>query len=163
MKLNTIIENRKKLLNILPEPKPEPIIMKHPLLWEPKVGDTMFVTDVTGQVYHVTYGANYDELCFIYGNCWRTCELAEKYGILGVVTPYLREIARYNSNPDGSYWWPDWTNLMQGKYKHYFEGQVFISSNNSSRVVPDLFYFKDTRFIPSPTAIEAFKKYLGVL
>ena len=161
MKLNTIIQNRKKLLNI-PEPKLEPVTMKHPLLWEPKVGDEYWSNEYGEVTWSEYYGDTGDKVRLEFGNCWQTQELAEIYGMLGAVTPYLREIARYNSNPDGSYWWPDWE-TGQCKYHWGWDGQFVFETSYCTQLKPDFFYTKDIEFNPSPTALASFKKYLGVI
>ena len=138
----------------------------HPLLWEPKSADEYYYRERHGKVTMDRFKCipeDYEQDLF--GNCWKTEELAEKYGSLGVITPYLREIAMYNSNDDGSYWKPDWNDRDVSKYYGLYchvENIYFMAYYNHTQEFNDLFYIKDANFKPSERALNAFKKHLGL-
>jgi len=143
-------------------------VYQHPLLWEPEAGDTYYVSPSDIRVYNsYSWDANiFDASRKQNGNMWQTKELAERYGILGHATVYLREVARYNSNPDGTFWVPDWSKDDNPKYFMYFDfGDRILkqSGRHKTKFCHDLFYFKDMHFTPSEKATDSLKKHLGVL
>ena len=137
----------------------------HPVLWEPTKGDCYFYCHDGVISWNTWYNDAGDQLRKQFGNCWKTYELAEKFACLGVVTPYLREIAKYNSNEDGSYWWPDWERTQDVKFLGRWNmvvNEIDWKPWSFNRICNDLFYFKDVDFKPSKVAIESFKKHLGI-
>jgi len=179
-----IIEKKIEELKQEVERLKTPVVSQHPLLYQFKTGDAYFALwsngyvnknywDNSGDVYLWSNGSVNKKYwdnsgdgngCYKNGNAWQTKELAERYGILGHATDYLREVAQYNSNPDGTFWVPDWKNTYQKKY--YWEYQTVnftLHCAYASQNQNDLFYFKDKHFTPSEKATDSLKKHLGVL
>jgi|GEM_PF-3010800 len=181
-----IIEKKIEELKQEVERLKTPVVSQHPLLYQFKTGDAYFALwsngyvnknywDNSGDVYLWSNGSVNKKYwdnsgdgngCYKNGNAWQTKELAERYGILGHAAVYLREVARYNSNPDGTYWVPDWSKDDNPKYFMYFDfGDRILkqSGQYKTKFCHDLFYFKDMHFTPSEKATDSLKKHLGVL
>jgi len=179
-----IIEKKIEELKQEVERLKTPVVSQHPLLYQFKPGDVYFTLGSNGYVNN-NYWDNCEDAylwsngsvnknywdnsgdgigCYKNGNAWQTKELAERYGILGHATDYLREVAQYNSNPDGTFWVPDWKNIYQKKYYWEYQTVKFtLHCAYTSQNQNGLFYFRDGYFTPSKVAIASLKKHLGVL
>jgi len=134
----------------------------HPLLCRFELGQAYWFTVNVGDVVRCIWtNHKFDHTRLAHGNVWETCELAQRYGLLGEHAAFvMREIATYN---DG--WLPDWSKEYQPKYlpvyRHIEEG-FRLEHYNSHQYGHNWLYLKDNKFKPSEEFKNHYLKMLGV-
>lgn len=135
---------------------------ENPWLWEPKAGEKYWATEAEGNIFETRWdGDEFDHARFPIGNCWPTREIAVEKGVVGPVSVYLREVAKWNHSHG---WVCDWGNHEQVKWKFGFSHEhhgLFRCSCFSMQYFPTDFYFCEG-FQPSEEAKPALLKWLGV-